>query len=155
MGDVLTSIVIPEIELIMSYMPNCYFIKSKNFDGSIIPMAINSFNGKRAIVISGDVFDSLYLFDPNFITIYINRKFQHFKVCSTIDDTIQSIVKNESPIDLTIFRSELYYRLLLSIKGSKITLEFQDFQLEYERNYGKEDISEVVVNGEITFDMKT
>ncbi len=45
--------------------------------------------------------------------------------------------------------------IVKSIKGSKITLEFQDFQLEYERNYGKEDISEVVVNGEITFDMKT
>ena len=33
---------------------------------------------------------------------------------------MQSIVKNESPFDLTIFFSEMYFRLLLSIKGSKI-----------------------------------
>ena len=66
------------------------------------------------------IFDTLYLFNPNFATIYIKRKYSEFNVCSDIDSTVQSIIKDESPFDLTIFNSELYYRLLLSIKGSKI-----------------------------------
>ena len=41
-------------------------------------------------------------------------------VASETDAVIQSIVKNESPFDLNIFNSEMYFRLLLSIKGSKI-----------------------------------
>ena len=72
------------------------------------------------VVISGDVFDSQYLFRPEFQMVYIKRRFQHFGVSSTVSDTVTSIVKNESPFDLAIFNSELYFKLLLSIKGSKI-----------------------------------
>lgn len=120
MGEVLNSIIIPELELILSYVPECYFIKSKTFDGSIIPQVISTLSDNKNVIITGDVFDTLYLFNPNFMTIYIKRRFQHFKVMSEIDEVVQSIVKNESPFDLNIFNSEMYYRLLLSIKGSKI-----------------------------------
>lgn len=120
MGDVVNSIIIPEIKLILSYIENCYFIESKTFDGSIIPYIISTFSSSKNIIITGDVFDTLYLFNPNFVTIYINRKFQYFNVTSDIDSTVQSIIKDQSPFDLTIFNSELYYRLLLSVKGSKI-----------------------------------
>ena len=120
MGEVLTKIIIPEIKLILSYCPGCYFIESKNFDSSIIPYTISIQNPGKNVIISGDVFDTLYMFDPNFIVIYIKRRFQHFNVCSELDEAIQSIVKETDPFDLTIFRSEMYYRLLMSIKGSKI-----------------------------------
>jgi len=120
MGDVLNTIIIPEIKLILSYIPNCYFLESKTFDGSIIPYIVSTFNNAKNVIITGDIFDTLYLFNPNFATIYIKRKYSEFNVCSDIDSTVQSIIKDESPFDLTIFNSELYYRLLLSIKGSKI-----------------------------------
>lgn len=120
MGKLLNEVIVPEIELILFYVPGCYFIRSKTFDGSIIPYVISTFSDSKNVIISGDIFDTLYLFDPNFATIYIKRRFQHFNVTSDIDETIESIIKNESPFDLSIFRSEMYYRLLLSIKGSKI-----------------------------------
>jgi hypothetical protein len=121
MGELLSNTIIPEIELILFYVPECYFIKSKTFDGSIIPYIISTFdNESKNIIVTGDIFDTLYMFNPIFTTIYIKRRFQHFSVISEIDQSVQSIVKNESPFDLTIFNSELYYRLLLSIKGSKI-----------------------------------
>lgn len=119
-GEVINNIIIPEIKLILTYIPDCYFIESKTFDGSIIPYIISTFSKSKNVIITGDIFDTLYLFNPNFVTIYIKRKFKEFNVMSNIDSTVQSIVKNESPFDLTIFNSELYYRLLLSIKGSKI-----------------------------------
>lgn len=120
MGDVLNKIIIPEIELIISYVPGCYFLKSKTFDGSVIPQIVSTFSDSKNVIITGDVFDTLYMFNPNFLTVYIKRRFQHFNVMSEIPDVVQSIVKDESPFDLTIFNSEMYFRLLLSIKGSKI-----------------------------------
>lgn len=121
MGELLMDVIIPEIELITSYIPDCYFVKSSTFDGSVIPIIIaNESPGYKNVIISGDVFDTLYLFNPNFMVMYIKRRYQYFNLCSEINATVQSIVKNESPFDLTIFNSELYYRLLLSIKGSKI-----------------------------------
>ena len=33
---------------------------------------------------------------------------------------MRSIIKDENPFDLTIFNYEMYYRLLLSMKGSKV-----------------------------------
>lgn len=123
MGETLVDIIIPEIELITSYIPDCYFIKSSVFDGSIIPQIISSmpeYAGYKNVVISGDIFDTLYLFNLNFMVLYIKRRYQYFTLASQIDSVVQSIVKNESPFDLTIFNSELYFRLLLAIKGSKI-----------------------------------
>ena len=120
MGELLTTIIIPEVKLILSYVPDCYFLCSERFDSSVIPLIVANSSNRKNVIITGDVFDTLYLFNPNFITIYIKRRFQHFSVISDIDSSVQSIVKNENPFDLTIFNSEMYYRLLLSIKGSKI-----------------------------------
>lgn len=120
MGEVLTKIIIPELELILSYVSGCYFIKSKGFDSSIVPQIISTFSDSKNVIITGDIFDTLYMFNPNFATIYIKRRYQNFTVCSDTDSVIQSIVKDESPFDLSIFNSEMYFRLLLSIKGSKI-----------------------------------
>ena len=120
MGELLKNIIIPEIKLILLYVPECYLLSSSTFDGSIIPYVVSTFSDSKNVIISGDVFDTLYLFNPNFAMLYIKRRFNYFNVCSDIDSTIQSIIKDQSPFDLTIFNSEMYYRLLLSIKGSKI-----------------------------------
>lgn len=120
MGELLNSTIIPEIGLILLYVPQGYLLKSERFDGSLIPLIVSGFSDRKNIIISGDIFDTLYMFNPNFLTIYIKRRYQYFNVVSDIDSAVQSIVKNESPFDLGIFRSEMYYRLLLAIKGSKI-----------------------------------
>jgi hypothetical protein len=120
MGKVINTLVVPEIELIMSYIPDCYFIKSKTFDGSLIPSICSNFSDNKNVIITTDVFDTLYLFNPNFATIYIKRRYPKLDVTSEIDTTVQTIIKDENPFDLTIFNSELYYRLLMSIKGSRI-----------------------------------
>lgn len=119
-GETLRDIILPELKLILSYIPGCYYLEANTFDGSIIPYIISTLSNRKNVIITGDIFDTLYLFNTNFLPIYIKRRFQHFNVYSDIDGVIQSIVKDESPFDLTIFNSEMYYRLLLSIKGSKI-----------------------------------
>jgi len=121
MGDVLNAIIIPEIKLITSYIPNCYFLESTTFDGSIIPKIVSEFSECSAnIIISSDVFDTLYIYNPNFSVVYIKRRYSVVNIYSEISEIVQSILKEEDPFDATIFNSQLYYRLLLSIKGSKI-----------------------------------
>lgn len=119
-GELLNQVVLPEVELILLYVPGCYMLRSKNFDSSLIPQIVSTFSNSKNVIVTGDIFDTLYLFNPNFMTLYIKRRFNNFAVISDIDSAIQSIVKGESPFDLTIFNSEMYYRLLLAVKGSKI-----------------------------------
>ena len=119
-GELMNNTILPETSLILQYIPGCYMIKSNNFDSSIIPLIISEFSPAKNVIVSGDVFDTLYMFNPNFIDIYIKRRFGNLSMASTIGDTVKSIVKNASDVDLSIFKSEMYYRLLLSIKGSKI-----------------------------------
>lgn len=118
-GEVLKSIVLPEIKLILLYVPGCYYLESDTFDSSIIPQVVSTLSSGKNVIITGDIFDTLYSFNPNFLPIYIKRYYSNFSVFSSIEDIVRSIVKGESPFDLSIFNSEMYYRLLLSIKGSK------------------------------------
>lgn len=119
-GETLKNIILPEIKLILLYVPGCYYLESDNFDSSLIPQIVSSFSNRKNVIITGDIFDTLYMFNPNFLPVYINRRFSHFSVYSDIESVVRSIIKDESPFDLTIFNSELYYKLLLSVRGSKI-----------------------------------
>jgi hypothetical protein len=117
MGNLLIETIIPEVKLILEHVPNCYFIESNTFDSSLIPIILSK---EKNIVISGDSFDTLYFFNHQFITIYIKGRFGHRTIISEIPDSVQSIITHDNPFDLSIFNSALYYKLLLSIKGSKI-----------------------------------
>jgi len=120
-GEFMTEIVIPEVELILTYIPGCYFVRSKRFDGSLLPKIIRELHPSRVnVIITGDVFDTLYLFQQGFTVIHVKRRYSNFKIVSTVLDSVQSIVTEESTFDLGILGSELYYKLLLSVRGSKI-----------------------------------
>ncbi len=120
MGELMTGIIIPEIILILSYIKDCYFIKSNSFDGSLIPKIISDHSEAKNVIISGDIFDTLYMYDNNMIMLYVNRKYQYFKMAISPEEVVRSIIKTESPFDITIFNSKMYFQLLLSIKGSKV-----------------------------------
>lgn len=120
MGKLFQEVIVPEVKLILSYVKNCYLIESKSFDGSIIPMIIANTNQNENLIFSSDIFDTLYMFQPNFNVVYIKRRFSALKIITSIEEVVQSIIKGENPFELSLFNSELYFRLLLSIKGSRI-----------------------------------
>lgn len=119
-GQLLNDTVIPELKLILSYVKNCYLIESNNFDSSVIPKVISTLNKNLNIVISNDIFDTLYMFDPIFFTIYIKRRYSKLNVATNIEESVRSILKNMDVFDMAIFDVELYYKLLLIVHGSKI-----------------------------------
>lgn len=120
MGEIMYKIIIPETKLILSYVPGCHFLVSETFDSSIIPLTVSELSEAKNVIITTDAFDTLYLFNPNFIPIYLKRHYSNLNVISSTESAVRSIIKDENPFDLTIFNSELYYKLLLSVKGSTI-----------------------------------
>ena len=140
-GEVLSSIIIPEVKLILNYVPNCYMLSSDSFDSSIIPSIVSGIIPARNIIITEDIFDTLYMFNPEFMTIYIKRRYQYFHVTSDIESTVRSIIKDESMPDISIFNGELYYRLLLAIKGSKIR------NIKSTKGYGYTKFTKLLNNG--------
>lgn len=143
-GKLITEVIVPEINMILSYVDQCYFIQTDRFDGSIIPMVIAKDDPTyKNIIITSDIYDSLYLFRKEFITIYIKRKFQYFKVFSDPEAVVQSIVQpqNVDLYDIQLFYSELYFKLLLSIKGSKIR------NIKSSKGFGYGKLIQIIVKG--------
>lgn len=120
MGRLMADTIIPEVELILSYVNHCYFVKASTFDSSLIPLIISNDNNHKSIIISSDVFDTLYFFKSEFIPIYIKRRYNDTRIISDIESSMQSIIVGDDQFNINIFMSELYYKLLLSIKGSRI-----------------------------------
>lgn len=120
MGELLKDIIIPEVKLILSYVDGCYLISSRTFDSSLIPKIISDFDDSKNVLITGDIFDTLYLHDPRFITIYIHRSGGKLVHLYTTQDVVSSIIKEPPSFETNIFNSEMYFRLLLSIRGNKI-----------------------------------
>lgn len=120
-GELMTEYVIPELELILSYIPNCYLVRTGRFDGSLVPALIAE--RKRAdhnLVVTGDPFDTLYLFRPKFDVFLIKRRYANFKLITSVEESVASILKGEPVINTRLMTSELYYRLLLTVLGSKV-----------------------------------
>ena len=119
-GKVMVDTVIPDIKLILSYVQNCYFVESDTYDGSIIPSIITKPTQDPAVIITADVFDTMYLFNPSFQVLYIKSRYPELLLASSIEECVRYIIKEEDVFDLALFNAELYYRLLISVKGSQI-----------------------------------
>ena len=133
-GNLLNEIIIPEIDLIISYIPDVYFIKAQGFDSSIIPMEVNNKSDiHKNIIITMDIFDTLYLTQPEFSVIYIKRRYSNLSIFNNIQTVVSLLMKKE--IDNEVFNNDIYYRLLLTIKGSKIRNIDALKQIGFEKMY--------------------
>lgn len=123
LGELVTGILVPEVSLILSYVPDCYFIRSTRFDGSLIPAIISERTDPRhTIVITSDSFDTLYLFREKFSVVQIKRNYGNFNVISSVRDSVSALLSGEKECPehvLQLFNHELYYRLLLSVEGNR------------------------------------
>lgn len=119
-GGLVDEIIYPETKLILEYVPGCYFIRSKRFDSSLVPAIVDKLKpADLNIIITSDQFDTLYFFKERFKPILVKRRYANFKVMSTVEEMVQSIVPSESIFDLQPFLvSPMYYRLLLTINGN-------------------------------------
>jgi DNA-binding ferritin-like protein (Dps family) len=153
-GDIISNIVVPEIRTILSFVPDCYFLESKKFDSSVIPLIVDEASPERSsVIITSDVFDTLYLMEKNFVTLYIKRRYANLTIISDVEAAVQSIITGVDAFQLTTFNEDMYFKLLLSVKGSKI----RNIQSAKGFGYGKfiKLVNDAIGSGSILRDFKS
>lgn len=92
--DELKKSIIPEVRTIIDYVPNAYYVTSKNIEGSLIPYIIaNEEKDRKNLVIGGELIDTQYSLIPNFVNHCVMRGRGICKLTSTVDQYLSSITK--------------------------------------------------------------
>lgn len=130
--------VIKETKLIIDYLPNIYLLKTEDYDSSLVPLILEE---EKNVIITSDIFDSLYFFKPNFVPIIIRRKYGETKILSNVEEAVMEITGEKDLIKTNIFQSELYYRLLLTVEGNKIR------NLDSVKELGYDKLCEILQDG--------
>ena len=122
LGDALKKEILPDVRMLCDYIPNVYFISSKNIDGGLIPYIIgNKFKDRKNVIVSGDLHDTQYVHEPNFLDHLYARSYNSSVLCCNIENYLKAISKSSEidPSFVNLFENPSFYRILLSCLGDK------------------------------------
>lgn len=89
--------ILPDVRTYCEFIPNVYYISSKNIEGSLIPYIVSKFDTSRKnLIIGGELYDTQYSFIDNFVNHYIHRTFSANIVYSEVDGYLKDIMKKDS-----------------------------------------------------------
>ena len=110
------------VSKICEFIPNVYFIKCKNIEGSLLPMIIaEKTPDRKNIIFTSDLYETQYEFLDNFDVYYIKRGATDIKYCSNVPEFVDAINRTETN-SLTLYNSFSTYPLyctLLSVIGDR------------------------------------
>ena len=123
MTDRLNNIIIPKSKEIMNYIKGVYFLTSKNFDSSLIPLMIAKKEPDRKnIVITSEYVDTQYSLYENFICYYLRRSPIKSTTSCNIQEHVVSLLNktdNEYSNEFTLYANKAFYVLLFSMIGEQ------------------------------------
>ena len=122
LGDALRKEILPDVKILCDYIPNVYFIESKNIDGGLIPYIISKqYQGRKNIIISGDLHDTQYIHEKDFLPQLYARSYKSTVFCSNMENYLKAISKSSEidPSFVNLFENPSFYRILLSCLGDK------------------------------------
>lgn len=123
LGDKLVEEIIPDVKMLCDYIPNVYFVSAKNVDGGLIPYIIGEeLKDRTNIILSGDMHDSQYFFEKNYVSIYYKRSVKRGSIlCGNVREYLKEMLRTEAIPDevVRLFSIRPFYEILLSIKGDK------------------------------------
>lgn len=123
LGDTLVNTILPDVITISQFIPNVYFIKATNIEGSLIPLIISQIDTSyRNFIITGDIYDTQYQYDNNFFVHYVRKNNSGSSITTDIKKTISVILKeqNENDIPEFIYKNKQFYYLMLCSNGNKV-----------------------------------
>lgn len=120
----LTGAILPNVKTYCEFIPNVYYISSKNIEGSLVPYIIaQSDKSRKNLIIGGEFYDSQYSFIDNFVNHFIYRHFNTSVVYSDISGYMSNIMK-KSKTDIECikpsFNNYSMYCTLMSVLGNKL-----------------------------------
>lgn len=124
LGKKMIEKIIPTISKIMEFIPECYFIKATNIEGSLIPWIVaQSYPEAKNFIITTDKFETQYMLYPqNFALHYIKKTRMGTKVFYQFEKYLADVFRDENETDpnITIFRNPCFYNLIISSMGDKL-----------------------------------
>ena len=122
LGDRLRNEILPNVRTICEFIPNVYLITGRNIDSGVIPFIIGeSMPGYRNIIISGDIHDTQYTYEPAYLDFLHLRSYNSNILAYDTAEYLKTIAKtNEVPDELIqLFRNGSFYRTFLACVGDK------------------------------------
>lgn len=122
LGEELVGTIIPDAQKIAEFIPNVYFIKATNFEGSLVPLIISSLDKSfKNLIVTGDVYDTQYQLFDDFATHYIRRSNRGTTLSYTIRKTLEDVFKetDDEVIPMEIISNKYFYYLIFSCIGDK------------------------------------
>lgn len=122
MTEYFTDRILPKVKTICDFIPNVYFIQSKNIEGSLVPLIMSEHYGDRKnFIITGDMYDTQYEFFDSFTCHLYKRHFGNSNLAVTIPEYLKMITKKEeiNAEEKDIFSNYGMYLLLLSCLGER------------------------------------
>ena len=121
MGERLRTKIIPQVQEICNYLQGVYFITTKNFDSSLVPMYIAQKEPERKnLIITGDYIDTQYSLIPNFICHYLRRSPVKNSTTWDLKGHLSSLLKkpnDDYSEELNLYFNKSFYMLLFAVLG--------------------------------------
>lgn len=118
--DGLKNRIFPKLKDICDFIPDVYFIKSKNIDGSLIPYIVSEDQPDRKnFIVSGDNYETQYSFLPNFTHHLFKRHFSSNSLSFDVKNYLKTISKHTElpPEDIDLYKNYGFFTLLLACNG--------------------------------------
>ena len=122
LGNSLVDKIIPTVQKIMEFIPNVYFIKSNNIEGSLIPWIISKEYPGKNFIVSTDKYDTQYqLYDDSFCMHYIKRSPLGTSLLYTFEKYIEDLFKDnyKDNSDIELLHNSSLYSVLMASLGDK------------------------------------
>ena len=115
--------ILPEATTICEFIPNVYFIQTKNVDASVVPLVISKlYPTSKNVIVTGDIFDTQYTFYPQFVVHYIRKSPLYSSTSWTLKGYLKEIFKKEpdQETEVNLLSNLSMYLTMLSVIGDKI-----------------------------------
>lgn len=121
LADSIINKIVPESSMISEFLPNVYFINAKNIESSLVPYIVSKkYPNRKNVIITGDVYDTQYIFIPNFVTHFIRKSPLRSSITWTLYDYIKEIIKRDiDNNEFNLLKNISMYLSMLSVIGDK------------------------------------
>lgn len=120
----LTGEILPNVKTYCEFIPNVYYVSSKNIEGSLVPYVIaQSDTTRKNLIIGGEFYDSQYSFIDNFVNHYIYRHFNTNVVYSDVNGYLSNVMKKTKTDVEDVkpsFDTYSRYCTLMSVLGNRL-----------------------------------
>ena len=119
--EALINEILPKVKTICDFIPDVYYITSKNIDSSLIPLIFaEKYPERKNFVISSDKYETQLVFEPNFVHHLFLRSGKSASLSCKLDEYLHVLSRMDiSDEEKELYKNRSFYLLLLACIGDK------------------------------------